>query len=219
MKKFENVWLLGALVILLLNVYVVKCDDNDNDDDNDDDNKNKRTPDSSSASIKQCKIFNDKYQYEYLYSPIGLHILRRNVFTWVSFSKDAQFTDQDKQSVWAFEPVESASPNRTYLIRNVKFDEYLYASQLHTSYINPRRRIFTWKLDADLDSSFHWQAKKIDTNMYELWNERFQEPLYAPNYFFKHDSFRRNVFTWGKKTPDSKQFHWLIKCNDQQSLF
>lgn len=117
-----------------------------------------------------------------------------------------------------FEPVDES--NLTFTVKNLEYGEYLYATSLHSSFFNSRRKVFTWLYTTELDDSFRWRIKPLPDNRYkyELWNVKFDEPLYAASYFFRYDNLRRNVFTWNKKQPDSKQFNWFVKCRNDRLL-
>jgi len=120
------------------------------------------------------------------------------------------------KGVWIFEPVNGM--NQTFYIRNQEYNEYLYATSLYSSFFTSRRKVFTWLYSVEPDDSFQWRLKPLETaNKYELWNVKFDEPLYAASYFFRYDNLRMNVFTWNKKQPDSKQFNWFVKCRNHRS--
>jgi hypothetical protein len=177
------------------------------------------------SSPLECLFYNEEYKGEYLYGVFGLNVVRRSVYTWSPLvvkefnTNYTQFSDAEKQAIWVLEPVDAT--NQTFLIKNQKYNEYLYASSLHSSFFNSRRKVFTWLYKINnKDDSFRWRLKDVDvnSNKYEIWNVKFDEPLFAASYFFRHDNLRRNVFTWNKKQPDSKQFNWIVSCRNGRSI-
>lgn len=176
----------------------------------------------ATAKNAECVLYNERYKNEYLYSGILFGLARRYVFSWspiilnsLKDQKEYIFKDDDKKAVWVFESV--GGEQNTYYIKSLEYKEYFYATGFHNSFFNARRRVFTWMTNSDLDDSYKWRLNKLDTDKYELWNVKYNEPLYAASHFFRHDSLRRNVFTWHKK-PDSTQFNWIVKCKNNEEL-
>jgi hypothetical protein len=128
------------------------------------------------------------------------------------------FTDEDKKGVWYFEPVNC--DNNMFYLKNKEYGEYLYATSFNYTWINDRRKVFTWLRDeSELDDSFKWRVEVVDGDKetYIVKNVKYDEPLYAAGYFFRKDSLRRSVFTWNKRA-DSDQFNWHVKCRDGYKL-
>ena len=97
--------------------------------------------------------------------------MRRDIFTWYpvqdkNIVKHAKmgimgFNQQDDQSIWELIPVENRM--NTYLIRNVKYGEYLYASSFFRQLlVSNRRMVYTWK------KSKH----EMDGKDYYMWEMR-----------------------------------------------
>jgi hypothetical protein len=182
--------------------------------------------DISSRTSQECQLLNERYNFEYLYAASGLSLFSRRVYTWSSLSKNVfrtsehslTFSASDPQGVWLLEKIHQvnfSSPHQLFFIKNFKYNEYLYATRMIASFLSPRRDVFTRTAtnSADLDDSYKWSIKQLDAEggKYEIWNVKYNEPLYAANSFFKEDSMRRKAYTW-YKNPDSRQFNWFIKC-------
>jgi len=177
-----------------------------------------------------CVLYNEEYDTEYLYAASGLHkfaLFRRNVYTWSPFYSQLkngnnvkEYTEKDMQGVWAFSRAVSAEKD-TFFIKNVEYNEYLYASSIHAGITGSRRRIYTWKWSNDNfenQKAFMWTLKKADeSGTYQIWNVHYNQPLYAASFWHRTSSMRRNVYTWYTE-PDSKQFIWHIKCKDDIQL-
>ena len=45
-------------------------------------------------------------------------------------------------------------------------------------------------------------------------NVKYDEPLYAPSFFFKKDQISKNLYLWFDKNErfKSKQLNWIIDC-------
>jgi hypothetical protein len=128
------------------------------------------------------------------------------------------FTDDDKKGVWYFEP--ASCDNNEFYLKNKEYNEYLYATSFHYTWINDRRKIYTMSRElSELDDSFKWRIDVVDGDKesYMLTNVKYGEPLYAASYFFRKDALRRSVFSWNKRA-DSEQFHWHVKCRDGYKL-
>jgi hypothetical protein len=190
-------------------------------------------------SNKECNLYNDHYRGEYLYSVSSMHkptFFYRHVLSWFprlnqDLVKDAQksifnFLDSDPQGIWKFIPVDEANRPFTYYIKNVKYGEYLYSSNLH--YDRSRRHVFTWKDSKDkMDGKeyFMWELREpfidpknqsgINELKFTLWNVAFNEAIYASIFSRRNndDGTRRRVYTYYKK-PDETKFNWFIICKN-----
>jgi hypothetical protein len=219
MHKIYRFTLVALLLYLIQNVSSITVHINVHD-----------TSEVDDGCARECILYNDKYSGEYLYAGLTISsLLRRSVYSWspqvANVHNDRHeytFCDDDKKGVWYFEPV--SCDNGVFYLRNKEYDEYLYASDFHYSFMHDRRKIYTWKKvnnqAGDLDDSFKWRITKVDNGneeKYLVQNLKFNEPLYAAGFFFRRDSVRRNVYSWSGH-PDSNQFNWLIKCRDGQRL-
>ena len=190
-------------------------------------------------SNKICNIYNDHYRGEFIYAASNSNkhnLLRRDIFTWhpvqdKNIVKHAKmgimgFNQQDDQSIWELIPVENRM--NTYLIRNVKYGEYLYASSFFRQLlVSNRRMVYTWKKskhEMDGKDYYMWEMREpfvmmdhqktskssFEPAKFTIWNVAYNEPLYAASRLFA-TNFRRSVFTFHKK-PDDDKFNWFLVC-------
>jgi hypothetical protein len=180
----------------------------------------------------ECVLYNEYYKNEFLYAGMSVTAAQsgiRDVYAGYSFTSvyDFDFTDLEKTSVWIFEPTvknkssSSACYSDTFYLKNSEYNEYLYASDLHFSFLKSRRKVYTWSRNSvDLnDEKFKWKLKKIDheKETYLLVNQKNKEPLYAAIFLFNKNTDSRRVFTWYSK-PDGRKFNWIIKCRKQKDF-
>lgn len=132
------------------------------------------------------------------------------------------FNDDDFKGVWYFEPVNCET--NVFYLKNKEYNEYLYATEFHYSFMNDRRRVYTHQPEktSDLDDAYKWRVERVrgdgdNQDLYVLKNIKYNEPLYAAGFFFRRDSLRRSVFTW-HGGPHNDQFNWIVKCRDGYSL-
>ncbi|MFP3024204.1 MAG: ankyrin repeat domain-containing protein, partial [Wolbachia sp.] len=93
-------------------------------------------------------------------------------------------------------------------IKNVKFNEDLYAVVDRLKYDDYRRNVFTW-IPKTRDQQFVWEIEPYGGS-FHIKNVMFNEYLYAALDFLNYDEARRRVFTWTPQTKDS-QFVWKIE--------
>lgn len=174
-----------------------------------------------------CLIYNDYYN-EALFSTEENSIFYkiREVFT--GPIPATGHTDDIKKYLWQLEPVQGL--NRTFYIRNEHFNEHLQALKFTDSiFFSQRRNIVTKLKHSDEDSTFMWRfdeipAKKSSTTrsrkstpnteatrLFYLWSYKYEEPLYAANFFFKKTSSKRKVFLWHGQ-PKNRKYFWQLKC-------
>jgi hypothetical protein len=148
----------------------------------------------------------------------------RTLWQFVPLSAD---DDGNKES-------DTDSDETMYVLRNLAHSEYLYASKSPVSCLLPlclnmRRRTFvsqTVHVDDEygVDSAFMWYVRPRANNSalreihaghvgdYQLWNVRYNEPLFASPNSLKKDTRHRVVYTYNKKPENRKSFVWLMKC-------
>ena len=96
----------------------------------------------------ECQLYNDYYTGEHLYAEsdkLKMHRHIRFVHTWKLGNKTTteqlQFNAKDTKAIWQLIAVKQEAQANTFLIRNVKFDEYLFASDDGTHIL--RRKVCT----------------------------------------------------------------------------
>ncbi|QJT94912.1 ankyrin repeat domain-containing protein [Wolbachia endosymbiont of Diaphorina citri] len=93
-------------------------------------------------------------------------------------------------------------------IKNVKFNEDLYAVVDSLKYDENRRNVFTW-IPKTRDQQFVWEIEPYGDS-FHIKSFMFNEYLYAALDVLNYDEARRRVFTWTPQTKDS-QFVWKIE--------
>lgn len=160
-----------------------------------------------------CTIRNRKHN-EYLYESniyskpffFTTDETRLHVFTWIGGGGVAE-----NKGSWKFSPVQNG---KYFTILNRQLSHYLFSSK--HNFDKDRRRVFTWTAGNRV-SNGDWKIAPVESGSYfTLTNDHHGqiEYLFADGYF-KHDSERREVFTWidGKPIGDMVQeSHWEINC-------
>jgi hypothetical protein len=198
------------------------------------------------SNLSFCQIKNAMYPNEFLYTcrDRNMNDFNRKVYTNPPYSK---YMNSFFQMGWVFEPVKNGQ-NDTFHLINVQYEEYLCASDLHLDVLRLRRKVNTIRLNKfdmngfvgeknetngvrsgkslvgiyDYQNACKWKLQNIvggESDKFMIWNEKFNEPLYAASFLFKMaKSNRRNVYLWHKK-PDSLQFIWFINCFQSSKFF
>ena len=171
---------------------------------------------------QDCLIYNQKYSNEYLFASnniftagiINVQNPNHNVY---SIPKES--VDDFNKLKWTIEQVNR--PNSTLVTLKSNKGEYLCASNLYHDLFRHRRRIYLkgknnknrsmsiirnceWRLE-------QFAEKKIQT--FIIWNDFYNEPLYAPSFFYKYNSIKRYIYLWKKKPTSSAEFYWFIDCS------
>ncbi len=193
--------------------------------------------DLSTASYQkqECTILNNNYQ-EFLFAEHTPHKFAKEVFTtpteWdkiykldTNSSNMVYLNANSSKFLWKLEPVYELQS--TFYIKNVFYDEYFQALKFSDSIFGQRRSVTTRMMYSKEDSSFMWRfeaknktetARKLkEPNtgyLFYMWSVKYNEALYAANYFFKKTKTKRSVFTW-HAPPDGKKFYWVLKCLDK----
>ncbi|MGL9761743.1 MAG: ankyrin repeat domain-containing protein [Wolbachia sp.] len=94
-------------------------------------------------------------------------------------------------------------------IKNVKYDEYLYAAS-YAPYDRYRRRVFTG-ISGGRVKADEWKIENSGNGFY-IKNIVRGEYLYAAD-SYKYDSYRRYVFTWHTKGRVGDQSQWKIELD------
>ncbi|OWZ15868.1 hypothetical protein PHMEG_00010425 [Phytophthora megakarya] len=148
---------------------------------------------------------------ELMYAPMDNHANKetRPVFTWADASYQHHGNTQER---WKIIPVHETS--NCFLIQNVKFGEYLYATfrsrpGREQSRVNLWRRQYNF--DDDEKDMFYWQLVPLsreNRQVFALYNCYENEFLYAPDAFC--DSKRRFVRTAQEKMVSIPQREWRL---------
>lgn len=94
-------------------------------------------------------------------------------------------------------------------LKNLRFDEFLYAARLdQCAKDKERRRIFTW-MDKSFkgDASSTWHFETEDGQIFYMKNASFGDYLYSPADSYNADKERKHVYNWipgGKNYPEAK---------------
>ncbi len=93
-------------------------------------------------------------------------------------------------------------------IKNVKYDEYLYAAS-YAPYDRYRRSVFTG-ISGGRVKADEWKIENSGNGFY-IKNIVRGEYLYAAKDYFNYDNDRRRVFTWIPRDVKNDKFNWEIK--------
>ncbi|MCA7010493.1 ankyrin repeat domain-containing protein [Wolbachia endosymbiont of Tribolium confusum] len=108
------------------------------------------------------------------------------------------------------ESVRNAVFSSKVCIKNVKYDEYLYAAS-YAPYDGYRRSVFTWHTKGQAGGQSQWKIE-LDGSNYHIKNVQYGEYLYAAD-SYKYDDYRRYVFTWHTKRRAGGQSQWKIELD------
>lgn len=97
------------------------------------------------------------------------------------------------------------------MLKNKKWDEYLYAAANDLAFDYERRRVFTWRPGDSPGRDGHWLFESEDGVTFRIKNMYYHEYLYAAYDNIAYDSIRRRVFTW---RPGYREGSWKIKPMD-----
>jgi hypothetical protein len=171
----------------------------------------------------ECLIHNENYGFEFLYhSNEMINSNRSTAVPYIYPMKNLPSLDRIR---WTLKATRDDSDLETVLFKSYKSNKYLCASDLHLDRTKKRRIIYLsssfekdaceWKLENVVNKGrdqLDGQIKNYITNI------KYDEPLYAPSYFFKKDRFKRNIYLWKDKNEklNSKKFNWIIECSNVQ---
>ncbi|XP_044739555.1 uncharacterized protein LOC123300942 [Chrysoperla carnea] len=157
----------------------------------------------------KCKLKNHRWD-QYLYAD-GNHFYgsnRRHVFTWQNGKPESVM---DAESQWKFETRDQGD---SFTIKNVGWNEYLYAASNPFAFDKDRRSVFTWGTQESVLQSY-WKIIPTDAeNCVSLQNTYHKEYLYADG-GIQWDSSRRRVFTWRVGQPEGvmiQESEWNLEC-------
>jgi hypothetical protein len=182
---------------------------------------------------KECLIFN-KYYKEYFCGDLAKYSQYdvKEVYTSSNslskiyrkeFNKTILLNENRKKFLWTLERVDNLE--HTYYLKNMYFnDYYLHALKFSDSILFQQRRSVVLNLmHSREDSTFMWRLENktasldnLDYNngmdLFRIWNLKYDEALYAANFFFKKTNSKRKVFTWHNHPDTNKKFDWHLNC-------
>jgi hypothetical protein len=167
-----------------------------------------------------CLIHNQKYSYEYLYATDKIFSSmpkNQNIFYNVYINPIGLVNDYNRLK-WTISQVGHKS-NATVTIKSTN-NEYLCSSNSYKDISRYRRKLYLHRISSkqSLDTqeiigqNCQWRLERLEGQTYIIWNDWFNEPLYAPTFFYKYDLINRNVYLWKNKPSSSGEFKWLIDC-------
>ena len=188
----------------------------------------------AAASSTHCMIENHQYQSEYLYHKLSnqnhdsnIGLVSKDILLGDSTTTLGASTSSNvgPKLIWKFIQV-NPPLNRLFYIRSARYNEFLCSSNDHVTILELRRKVNIFrmnKLSIMINKKCMWRIETVQkrnkTNLYYIWNEAHNEPLYASSNIglMIGDSTRRSVYTWRNK-PNSEQFIWNISCHNQNIL-
>ena len=165
-----------------------------------------------SVKFIECLIHNEQYSYEYLVNLPNIVDTMTQLNTY-----PLSLINNFNRIKWLLIRTGYNSSNLFYL-KSMTRNEFLCAStDEHVWKKKKRRKIKLVHLDSMIKNDFtcKWSFKKVNkqtTNKYTIWNNYFNESMYASFFVHRFDIYSRYVYLWNEK-PDSKQFNWFIDCN------
>jgi len=87
--------------------------------------------------------------------------------------------DEMPNKGWVLKPVDLE--NNTFLIKNFKYDEYLYATNTYLAWFTKGRPIYTAKLPKKMEnvldySEYVWRFEvRANKSGYTVWNDKYNE--------------------------------------------
>lgn len=155
-------------------------------------------------------IFNKHYSKEYMYAVYdggSLDESRRIVFMWTPGGRH-------DQGQWEFS---TKDKGQTFLIKSVKYNEYLYAAADSYAYDSSRRSIFTWR--PKTPDGCEWYVEIVSDNEIMLKFKTFGEYMYAGEDSTWRNSERRNVFTWRPNRNCDNTCVWRLSPESEKFNF
>ena len=164
-----------------------------------------------------CLIHNQKYSFEYLFASDKIFSKNQKNYYNVYTNPIGLVNDYDRLK-WTIAKVDKT--NATVTIKSTN-NEYLCSSDSYKDIYRYRRKLYLHRMNSNhkesdiheiLGKNCQWRLERLEEQTYIIWNDLFNEPLYAPTFFYKHDLINRNVYLWKNKPSSSGQFKWLIDC-------
>lgn len=164
------------------------------------------------GSGRNCTIRHRLYEHELYAAGLNYDADQRHVFTWM----------RDPPNNYLFWDIERVQSGRypLYKLRNIYFNEYLYAAEREFGVDSLRRSVFTSrKREKICDENCVWDIQVVREgryNYFTIQNADLGEYLYTNDGgVYKYDENRRNVFTWHARdeSRDNQQLHWKIECS------
>ena len=169
----------------------------------------------------ECLIQNGKYGFEFLYDSDEIFNLNRS--TSVPYVYPLDYLSNLNKIRWLFQLTHN---NTRVIIKSFKSNKYFCASNRHLDIFKLRRLVYLsdnferevceWKLEKVFNKEINYRDQLGINSI--IRNVKYDEPLYAPSYFFKKDQFKRNLYLWYDKKDQKKfkQFNWIIECSNFQ---
>jgi hypothetical protein len=167
-----------------------------------------------SAKSTECLIQNNAYKFEYLYPSSELpKRYNPDKMRFVYTSSLSRIKNLDTLR-WRIIQVKENS----FYFKSVNYsNEYMCATSSFTDLMRKKRKIQTRFINSTMNIAIgkecEWNIEKAnsESNVYNIWNVLYREPMYSVSYFFKFEPEKRNVYLW-HKPPNSIQFEWIIDC-------
>jgi hypothetical protein len=135
-----------------------------------------------------CFIQNQHYAYTFLSQDISLRSLHR-----------LRYQDFNLENIrWSLTKVKG-SKNRYYVRPNKSSNIYLCGFEIYSDIFKTRRKISKQSIKNVSHYDFkqcEWRFEKlpasISNHSYAIWNQAYNEPMYAPSVFFNKGLHQRN---------------------------
>lgn len=129
-------------------------------------------------------------------------------------------TDMIKWELIAFD---EEIKNNLFLIKNVKYNEFLCASKYHSDKTRQKRKVIGWKLKFGINQKINvlghmvnaldmmreekkciWKLGNVNFNKYVILNAHYNEPIFPV--------INANVYAWHRSDVNGIEFNWFIDC-------
>ncbi len=133
---------------------------------------------------------------------------------------------------WELIAFDEQNKNNMFLLKNVKFSEFLCASKYHSDITKYKRKVSGWKLKFEVNQKINvfgqmvdalhmmkeekrciWKLINVQYNKYLIMNVQYSEPLLAmavPN--LRPIEIKYDVYTWHRSDANGTEFNWFIDC-------
>ncbi|XP_044734787.1 uncharacterized protein LOC123297258 isoform X2 [Chrysoperla carnea] len=158
----------------------------------------------------KCKLKNRNWdQYIYADGAIDYDSERRRVFSWQVGTPQGIM---EPESQWKFE---TDDEGESFMLKNVRWNEYLYAASDYFNYDNNRRQVFTWRPGTQVLQG-SWKITPTDNGNYvTIQNINHNKEYLYVDGALTWNKLRRRVFTWRLGTPTGVMFReseWQLAC-------
>jgi hypothetical protein len=171
----------------------------------------------STALSIECLINNLEYSFEYLHTSDDTDqlekVYHRNIYTF-----PLEEIDNFDYLRWSLIQIDGLS-DTFYITSHLFNNEYLCSSFKFDDVFRTRRMIYRRDLKKQKNNdNCKWKLLKLESysnnRTFRIKNLKYKEYLYADETHFRRDSFKRNIYLFGKSpSNETNQYDWLVDCS------